>query len=232
MPKNSGWVRKPELISRQSDPAWCRLLIWKLKARGEPWYPGETISVAIGQGYVTVTPIQMAQVVAVVAANGEMFQPRVLHAIRHRGTGLVEKWSAPAPKRLPLPPTIFSRIQEGLKAVVTDGTARRLRSSFVSIAGKTGTAQVVALRSGPEKDIPKEFRDHAWFVAYAPVEDPQIAVTVLVEHMGHGGSAAAPLAKELIEAYVRFPADSGSPPAPAQEGQTDQPRGERAAIHG
>jgi penicillin-binding protein 2 len=74
---------------------------------------------------------------------------------------------------------------------------------LVTIGGKTGTAQTAALRTGPEKDIPKKFRDHAWFVAFAPVEAPRIAVAVLAEHMGHGGSAAAPLAKDVIEAYVK-----------------------------
>jgi penicillin-binding protein 2 len=88
--------------------------------------------------------------------------------------------------------------------VVAHGTATRAKSSLVTIAGKTGTAQTVALRPGPEKDIPKRLRDHAWFVAYAPVEAPTIAVAVLVEHMGHGGTAAAPLAKQMIEAYVRL----------------------------
>jgi penicillin-binding protein 2 len=73
----------------------------------------------------------------------------------------------------------------------------------VTIGGKTGTAQTAALRTGPEKDIPKRLRDHAWFVAFAPVEAPRIAVAVLAEHMGHGGSAAAPLAKDVIEAYVK-----------------------------
>jgi penicillin-binding protein 2 len=76
----------------------------------------------------------------------------------------------------------------------------------VTIGGKTGTAQTAALRTGPEKDIPKKFRDHAWFVAFAPVERPKIAVAVLAEHMGHGGSAAAPLAKELIETYIKLTA--------------------------
>jgi penicillin-binding protein 2 len=77
---------------------------------------------------------------------------------------------------------------------------------------KTGTAQTLALRTGPEKDIPKKFRDHAWFVAFAPVEAPTIAVAVLGEHMGHGGSASAPLAKELIETYVKLnlPAPAGA----------------------
>jgi penicillin-binding protein 2 len=102
-------------------------------------------------------------------------------------------------------------IKEALAGVVKEGTATRAKSALVSIAGKTGTAQVAALRTGPEKDIPKKFRDHAWFVAFAPVEAPTIAVAVLGEHMGHGGSASAPLAKELIETYVRLdhPAPSG-----------------------
>ena len=120
-------------------------------------------------------------------------------------------------KQIPIPQTVFTDIQKGLEAVVTKGTAKQSRSSLVSIAGKTGTAQVVALRSGPEKDIPKEFRDHAWFVAYAPVEEPTIVVVVLAEHMGHGGSAAAPLAKQLIEAYVGNQID-----AKGQDGISDE----------
>ena len=195
---------------------------WKVKIKGEPWYPGETISVSIGQGFVLVTPIQMAQVIAAVAADGQLAQPRLIHAVRHRGTGMVEEWSSPKPRRIAISSSIFSKIQEGLASVVTEGTARRVQSSLVSIAGKTGTAQVVALRSGPQKSIPKEYRDHAWFVAYAPVENPQIAVVVLAEHMGHGGSAAAPLAKELIEAYVRFTTDPESLPDPEQNSDSNQ----------
>ena len=134
---------------------------------------------------------------------------------------MVEEWSSPKPKRVAISSSIFSKIQEGLASVVKEGTARRVQSSLVSIAGKTGTAQVVALRSGPQKSIPKEYRDHAWFVAYAPVDRPTIAVVVLAEHMGHGGSAAAPLAKELIEAYVRFTTDPESLPDPESEGDAD-----------
>ena len=95
-------------------------------------------------------------------------------------------------------------IKEALAGVVKEGTGTRAQSALVTIAGKTGTAQMTALRTGPEKDIPKKFRDHAWFVAFAPVEAPTIAVAVLGEHMGHGGSASAPLAKELIETYVKL----------------------------
>ena len=88
--------------------------------------------------------------------------------------------------------------------MVTKGTARTAKSSLVSIAGKTGTAQVVALQADSKKEQPKAFKDHAWFVAYAPLDHPRIAVAVVVEHMGHGGSAAAPLAKMLIEAFIQF----------------------------
>jgi len=95
-------------------------------------------------------------------------------------------------------------IKEALAGVVKEGTGTRAQSALVTIAGKTGTAQMTALRTGPEKDIPKKFRDHAWFVAFAPVEAPTIAVAVLGEHLGHGGSASAPLAKELIETYVKL----------------------------
>jgi len=177
---------------------------WKLRVKGEPWYPGETISVAIGQGFLMTTPIQMAQVVALVATGGYLAQPHVVRAIRHRATGMIQEWSVSPPRRIDLSAKTFSDIQKGLTAVVERGTARGMRSSLVSIAGKTGTAQVVGLRAGSNNDTPKGLKDHAWFVGYAPVDDPQIAVVILVEHMGHGGSAAAPLAKELIEAYIRL----------------------------
>jgi penicillin-binding protein 2 len=102
-------------------------------------------------------------------------------------------------------PQTFFQIKKGLAAVVTKGTAKQAQSDIVSIAGKTGTAQVVALKDDDDKtEVRKKHRDHAWFVAFAPVEKPKIAVAVIVEHMGHGGSAAAPLAKTLIEAYMNF----------------------------
>jgi len=176
---------------------------WKQKARGEPWYPGETISVAIGQGFVTVTPLQMAQVIATVSANGVANQPRLIRGVRRRNTGEIETWPIPQATSLGLNPAFVEGIQRSLASVVSEGTARRANSPLVTIAGKTGTSQVVALRADKEKDTPKKFRDHAWFVSYAPFENPQIAVAVLAEHSGHGGSAAAPLARELIEAFIK-----------------------------
>ncbi len=177
---------------------------WKVKARGEQWLPGETISASIGQGFVTVTPIQMASLTATVANNGVPVRPRLVRAVMDRATGRVLELPSVPLSRLSLKPDTLAIIRSALAGVVTEGTATRAKSSLVTIAGKTGTAQIAALRPGPEKDIPKKFRDHAWFVSYAPVEAPRIAVVILVEHMGHGGSAAAPLAKQMIEAFVKL----------------------------
>lgn len=179
---------------------------WKTKAKGEPWYPGETISLSIGQGYLTTTPLQMARVAAVIATNGKLAQPRLVKASRLRSTGDIKEHPESPVRQLAIPSHIFSTIKEGLATVVTDGTGKRAKSDVVTIAGKTGTAQVIALKIDPQESevIPKAHQDHAWFVAFAPVEQPRIAVAVLVEHMGHGGSAAAPLAKTLIEAYMHF----------------------------
>ncbi len=174
---------------------------WKERVKREAWLPGETISVSIGQGYVTVTPLQMAALVGAVANDGVVYRPHLLRAVMDRTTGQLQEVPTVPRETLPIKSETLKVIQKGLAGVVTRGTAARSRSEIVSIAGKTGTAQTAALRTGPESEIPKKFRDHAWFVAYAPTDHPTIAVAVLAEHMGHGGSAAAPLAKTLIEAY-------------------------------
>jgi penicillin-binding protein 2 len=177
---------------------------WKQKAKHEQWLPGETISAAIGQGYVTVTPLQMASLVGTVANNGVSYRPRLVQAVMDRTSGNLQELPAVPRGKINAKPETFRIIKDALADVVTKGTATRAKSSMVTIGGKTGTAQVAALRTGPEENIPKKFRDHAWFVAFAPVESPKIAVAVLAEHMGHGGAAAAPLAKEVIETYMKL----------------------------
>jgi len=177
---------------------------WKQKAKNEQWLPGETISAAIGQGYVTVTPLQMASLVGTVANNGVSYRPRLVQAVMDRTSGNLQELPAVPRGTINAKPETFRVIKDALADVVTKGTATKAKSSMVTIGGKTGTAQVAALRTGPEENIPKKFRDHAWFVAFAPVESPKIAVVVLAEHMGHGGSAAAPLAKEVIETYMKL----------------------------
>lgn len=177
---------------------------WKQKAKNEQWLPGETISAAIGQGYVTVTPLQMASLVGTVANDGINYRPRLVQAVMDRASGNLQELPAVPRGKMNAKPETFRIIKEALADVVVKGTATRAKSSMVTIGGKTGTAQVAALRTGPEESIPKKFRDHAWFVAFAPVESPKIAVAVLAEHMGHGGATAAPLAKEIIETYMKL----------------------------
>ena len=195
---------------------------WKQKAKNTAWLPGETISAAIGQGYVTVTPLQMASLIGTVANNGTSYRPRLVRAVMDRTLGNLQELPAVPRGKIKAKPETFRLVKEALADVVTKGTATRAKSSLVTIGGKTGTAQVAALRTGPEENIPKKFRDHAWFVAFAPVDSPKIAVAVLGEHMGHGGAAAAPLAKELIETYVKL--TSPAPAVTTDDSTAKQPR--------
>ncbi len=190
---------------------------WKKRTRNVPWYPGETLSVSIGQGYVSVTPLQMANMIATVANDGMLYPPRLLQKSRDRQTGAYQTAVANAGTQLPIAKETFETVKRALSDVVAapNGTAAGSRSAFVSIAGKTGTAQVVEMKQGERrKAASKASEDHAWFVAYAPATDPQIAVAVLVEHGGHGSSSAAPRAKKVIEAYLH-PTLLTEPVAPA-----------------
>lgn len=182
---------------------------WKEETRGEIWYPGETLSAAIGQGYVSATPIQVAGLMAAVATGGKRFVPSVRLGLWDHES---DRFIADLPQALPpvaLSDGTFRMLQAALKAVVASphGTGTAARSRVTQIAGKTGTAQVVALADDtltrPDlEDVPAELRDHAWFSAYAPADDPRIAVAVLVEHGGHGGGVAAPVARQVIEAFM------------------------------
>ncbi len=180
---------------------------WKRQTFKEPWYPGETLSVAIGQGYVSATPLQLATMVGVVAGNGIWHTPHLLMKIRDYRSGQVTDMPPAEGRPLPMTEETLHTIKKALAGVVSEvkGTGRKAKSDFVSIGGKTGTAQVVGRTEESEdikeEDIPENLRDHAWFVAFAPLEDPKIAIVVLVEHGGHGGATAAPLAKKIIEAY-------------------------------
>ena len=206
---------------------------WKQQTRGEPWYPGETVSVSIGQGYVMVTPMQMANVIAMIGNHGVSYTPHVVRGVRERESGMVEEWVPPSPVPPRMRPQHLQDIRAALTDVVTRGTARRARSSKVRIAGKTGTAQVVALRSTTsDDDVPIEFRDHAWFIAYAPLEQPRIAVAVLIEHGGHGGSVAVPLAKQLIEAYMAYKSGGEKGARPLSSLSSQPMRHKENPLHG
>ena len=177
---------------------------WKQRVRQEPWYPGESLSAAIGQGFITVTPLQMGSLVSFVANSGMRFEPRLIKALRENVTGRLFDFPSNRLASIPVQPKTFEILREALAGVVQDpkGTGRGAYSRRVTIGGKTGTAQVIALnREIDPEDIPREHKDHAWFIAFAPVEDPQIAVVVLVEHGGMGGRVAAPRAKKVIEEF-------------------------------
>lgn len=169
---------------------------WKRSKRNEEWYPGETYNCSIGQGYVLVTPLQLARMASVVANGG------YLHDIRLTKTDSIPESS----KRIPVKPETLAFIKQAMAGVVSEqgGTAfYSAKSKIVDIAGKTGTAQVVAMRrDGSSVADGAQFKDHAWFIAFAPVDNPEIAMAVLVEHGGHGGSAAAPIARKAIETYI------------------------------
>ncbi|HWP60161.1 MAG TPA: penicillin-binding protein 2 [Candidatus Acidoferrales bacterium] len=184
---------------------------WKMKRFRQPWYPGETPSVAIGQGYVTVTPLQMANLMAAVANGGTLFRPWYVHKVESLDGEIVREYRPQTIRSIPLKPSTLEVVRRALRDVVhgPGGTGSASRSALVEIAGKTGTAQVAEMRGNIVKSehLPYMLRDHAWFVAYAPAEKPEIAVAVLVEHGGHGGSAAAPVAKEVIEKYFSLKAE-------------------------
>ena len=163
---------------------------WKRTKRGQDWYLGETLNAAIGQGYVAVTPIQLALMTAAVSNGGRVLQPTLIKDPKN-----IQQRS-----KIDLKPETLQLLREGLSAVVNEdgGTARVAQSTIVKIGGKTGTAQVVGKNKGL---LGEKYMDHAWFVAIAPIENPEVALSVFVEHGGHGGSAAAPIAKKAIEAY-------------------------------
>jgi penicillin-binding protein 2 len=180
---------------------------WKKKRFGEPWYRGETLSIAIGQGFNLTTPIQLAVLTGAVANGGMRYQPHVFKEIR-RVDGTVVRQSEPAlVGRLPLDDRHLKTIQEGLWQVVNGprGTAKVSKIKEVEMSGKTGTAQVFTRKTKEvekEEDIADHLKSHAWFVAYAPFKDPEIAISVIVEHGAHGSSVASPIAKELVMTYM------------------------------
>jgi penicillin-binding protein 2 len=167
---------------------------WSLEFRGTPWYPGETISVSIGQGPVLVTPLQMSTMMAAVANGGLRTVPRVAK---------LSSW--PRFESIGVDPTALDAVRDALQAVVMEkGTGARAYVPGLEVAGKTGTVQVVRQVTWTNsEDLPYEQRDHAWFASFASGGDKQLVVVVFVEHGGKGSQAAAPLAKRLYEIYFR-----------------------------
>ena len=178
---------------------------WSEKVRHQRWYPGETISVSIGQGPVLVTPLQMAELTSIVANGG-------LKVVPH----LVKDANLPPPEHVELDPEALRIVRGGMIGVVNEpgGTAYgSARLPGIEIAGKSGTVQVIAQAQRTEEhNLPFKYRDHAWFTSFAPADNPELVVTVFAEHGGGGSKVAAPIAQALYAKY--FGIDNGKPPGP------------------
>ncbi len=182
---------------------------WKRQRRGQPWFPGETIITGIGQGFFLTTPLQLATATSVLANRGYWMTPTILRAEQESGQDALLPHRSQIAETLSINnPQNWDRVIHSMVDVVHSirGTARRIgEDSPYRIAGKTGTAQVFGLKQEEEYDaeaIPEELRDHALFIAFAPVDDPQIAVAVIVEHGGGGGAVAAPIARKIMDSYL------------------------------
>ncbi|UCH21176.1 MAG: penicillin-binding protein 2 [Deltaproteobacteria bacterium] len=181
---------------------------WKKRRTGIEWQEGETLSVAIGQGFNLVTPLQMTGLISGLANDGIKYKPEILGRIETADGQVIKKTEPQVMGQMPISPKTMALVKEGLWRVVNSdrGTAKGARFPGIDISGKTGTAQVVSRKEDEdepdEEDIPDHLKPHAWFVAYAPSADPKIAVAVVVEHGEHGSGAAAPIAREVIKAYL------------------------------
>jgi penicillin-binding protein 2 len=189
---------------------------WKLRTQKQPWYAGETVSVAIGQGQVTVTPLQLARLVAVIANGGKLVRP---HLVKSADPGATREPTLD----LGLKPSTLEVVRAGLFGVVnTPGTGWRARLPDVAVAGKTGTAQVVS-HARLTRGVPTQaILPHGWFVAFAPVDKPRIALAVLAEHAGSGGEGAAPVARKILAQF--FKSTSPAPGLPVAGAVIDTER--------
>jgi penicillin-binding protein 2 len=192
---------------------------WKRSRYGAPWYDGETVIAAIGQGYVTATPLQLAVMTATIANGGRLLRPHVVKEVTDLDGRDLRTTEPELISTADIPAADLRAVRRGMEAVVNEphGTGQACRLDEVRVAGKTGTAQVVRMkkdRDANRKDVAYRLRDHALFVAYAPADDPQIAVAVVVEHGSHGGSAAAPVARAIFQSYFGIETPQPVMPAP------------------
>lgn len=196
---------------------------WKQKnfPRESVWFPGDTVILGIGQGYLLATPLQLAHVASLIAARGTTFQPRLVTAVRNAHTGEMQRLAPrPSPPVDPDQTDRWQRVVDAMVAVMSSahGTARATGATATyQIAGKTGTAQVFTIGQTEkynEEEVAERMRDHALFISFAPADKPRIAVAVLVENGGHGAGVAAPVARKVMDAYLVPETPSPAPATP------------------
>jgi len=179
---------------------------WKMERFKDIWHPGETLSIAIGQGYISATPIQLANAYAAIGNGGFLYKPYIVKKIEKRNGELIKEFHPELKRKIEIAPEVFESVKDGLYQVANSpgGTAIVSgHSKKVVISGKTGTAQVRAFSDIMRmkcESMPIKDRHHGWFVGYAPRDNPEIAVAVIAEHSCHG-TAAAPIVRDVIEAY-------------------------------
>lgn len=209
---------------------------WKQRRFKQPWFPGETISVAIGQGATTVTPLQLVNAYASLANGGRLWRPQVVARVVDLDGTVVYAREPQLLGTTPTTPEANAAIARGLLGVIEDprGTAHGHRSKEFRMAGKTGTAQASSKLYSvkQESSIAWNLRDHAWFVAFSPEVDAEIAVVTLAEHGGHGGSASAPVVKRLMQRYWELKRTQENVRAPSAPDDLSPAPGARAGGRG
>jgi len=180
---------------------------WKWSRFKQKWFAGDTVSVGIGQGYLLATPLQLAAAVATIANGGSPVHPRLLKAVQDAKTQEQREVASRNGEPLGLKPENLKLVTAAMVDVTRPGgtAARASQGATYAIAAKTGTAQVIGMKQGEkydEKRVKEQFRDHALFIAYAPADDPKLAMAILVENGGHGGDTAAPIARQVFDYYL------------------------------
>jgi penicillin-binding protein 2 len=218
--KMMGLGAKTEIGLDREHPGLIPTSLWKKNATGVPWQKGETLSISIGQGFDLTTPLQMAVAYAAIANGGKVWQPYVVGRIEGERPDEAKEVTGSLRWQAAVNRNAFELVKAGLLGVVEEGrgTAHGIKHKSIAIAGKTGTAQVVRLAEGADRKraaaaAKHKEKDHAWFVGYAPAQNPRIVVTALVEHGGHGASTAAPLVQQVILNYLE-----------RESGQTTDPK--------
>lgn len=215
--RHFGFGRKSDLDIKGEIEGLLPTPEWKQRRFKQPWYPGETVIVGIGQGYTLVTPLQLAQATSILANNGVAMKPHLVTQIQNALTGKNQIISHVIQDKVELNPANIEIVKRGMIDVtLPGGTAASVGANAgYAIAAKTGTAQVIGIKQNEkynEHSINERHRDHALFIAYAPAEDPKIALAVIVENGGHGGSAAGPIARKVMDYYLlgKLPASDAS----------------------
>jgi penicillin-binding protein 2 len=198
---------------------------WKMKRFQQKWFPGDTISVGIGQGYNLATPMQLAHATSVLASRGVIFRPHIVRHVQNSQTNALRSIEVEPVGRIELKADNLRQITEAMADVLKPGGTAAMAGSGAEyrIAGKTGTAQVIGMKQNEkydERKVQERHRDHALFVAFAPADAPSIAVAVLVENGGHGSSSAAPVARKIMDFYLlgKEPVIDAKPAAAEVEG--------------